>query len=393
MIDVSEEKVLCKGKIEKMGEPISKFSYKTFSGTSIKRDLKSINSYDDAFEYIKNIILDEQIGVIKEVSEIFAVGHRVVHGGEFFKGPAIISEDVINKIESLIPLAPLHNNSNLSGIKSCIKLLGNDVPQVAVFDTSYYSDIPDYAYMYPIPYEYYKKHNIRKYGFHGTSHQYVSERYAKLVNKNLSDLKIISCHLGNGSSITAIKGGKAVDTSMGLTPLGGIMMGTRSGSLDPSVVFQIAQKESLSIEEMNKILHKDSGLKAIAGIGTSDDRDIVKAEEEGNKRAELAHKMMVYQIVQYIGGYIAILGGCDALIFTGGIGENQWIHRERICDYFSFMGLKLNKVKNKETILGKEGKVSLDSSKIDVFVIPTNEELEIANMTIQLINKTQTERG
>lgn len=388
---MSKEKLLCEGKVEKIGESSSKFSYKTILGISISKDIHAINSHDDAFEYVRNIITDTNIGIIKNLSEIDGIGHRVVHGGEYFKEPAVITDDTINRIESLIPLAPLHNKSNLSGIKACINIFGEKVPQVAVFDTSYYSDIPDYAYIYPVPYEYYKKYNIRKYGFHGTSHQYVSNRCAKLMNKNISDLKIISCHLGNGSSITAIKGGKALDTSMGLTPLGGIMMGTRSGSLDPSVILQIAEKDSLSIGDMSELLHKKSGLKAISGIDTSDDRDILKAENSGNKRAALAHKMMVYQIVQYIGSYIAILGGCDALIFTGGIGENQWIHRENICNYFSFMGLEIDKLKNQNMILGKEGKVSTDNSKVDVFVVPTDEELAIAKLTMQLIDKNSRE--
>lgn len=384
---MSDSKVLCKGKVEKIGENSSKFSYKTIYDVSINKDIDAIDSHDDAFKSVISVITDKNIGIIKNLSEIDGIGHRVVHGGEYFKKPAIISETVIDKIESLIPLAPLHNKSNLSGIKACINIFGEKVPQVAVFDTSYYSDIPDYAYMYPVPYEYYKKYNIRKYGFHGTSHQYVSNRCAELMNKNISDLKIISCHLGNGSSITAIKGGKALDTSMGLTPLGGIMMGTRSGSLDPSVILQIAERESLSIEEINELLHKKSGLKAISGIDTSDDRDILKAENNGNKRAALAHKMMIYQIVQYIGSYIAILGGCDALIFTGGIGENQWIHRENICNYFSFMGLEIDKLKNQNMILGKEGKISTNNSKVDVLVIPTNEELAIAKLTMQLIGQ------
>lgn len=385
---MSKEKLLCEGKVEKIGENTSIFSYKTFSGISIETNIDKINSHNEAFEYVRDIITDKNIGIIKKLSEISGIGHRVVHGGEYFKEPSIITNDVVSKIESLIPLAPLHNYSNLLGIKACIDIFGKNVPQVAVFDTSYYSCIPDYAYLYPVPYEYYEKYNIRKYGFHGTSHQYVSNRCAKLMNKNISDLKIISCHLGNGSSITAIKEGKALDTSMGLTPLGGIMMGTRSGSLDPSVILQIAEKESsLSIKDISELLHKKSGLKAIAGINSSDDRDILKAENNGNERAALAHKMMVYQIVQYIGSYIAILGGCDALIFTGGIGENQWIHRKNICSYFSFMGLEIDELKNQEMILGKEGEISLNDSEIDVFVIPTNEELAIAKLTMQLIKK------
>lgn len=382
---MNNEKILCKGKFAEIGQNDTEFHHKTFENKKICEDFHDVKNHDDAFNHLKEILTSKEIGVIKSMDEITAIGHRVVHGGEFFTGPVIINDEVIKKIESLIPLAPLHNKASISGIKSCMKMFGNKIPQVAVFDTSYYSGIPDYAFVYPIPYEYYEKCGIRKYGFHGTSHEFVSNAAAKILNKDIKDLKIISCHLGNGSSITAIKNGKAIDTSMGLTPLGGIMMGTRSGSMDPSVVIKMAEEKSLSLEEIGNILNKESGLKGISGVG-SDDRDILRAENNGNKRAKLAHEMMIYKITKYIGGYIAILGGCDAIIFTGGIGEHQWMHREKICKYFKFMGLELDDEKNKNAKLGKEEIISKNESKIKVFVIPTNEELAIARFTLKLIN-------
>ena len=382
---MNSEKILCKGKFAEIGQNDTEFHHKTFENKKIYEDFHDVKNHDDAFNHLKEILTSKEIGVIKSMDEIAAIGHRVVHGGEYFTGPVIIDGEVIKKIESLIPLAPLHNKASISGIKSCTKMFGNKIPQVAVFDTSYYSNIPDYAFVYPIPYEYYEKCGIRKYGFHGTSHEFVSNAVAKILNKDIKDLKIISCHLGNGSSITAIKNGKAIDTSMGLTPLGGIMMGTRSGSMDPSVIIKMAEEKSLSLEEIGNILNKESGLKGVSGVG-SDDRDILRAENNGNKRAKLAHEMMIYKITKYIGGYIAILGGCDAIIFTGGIGEHQWMHREKICKHFEFMGLELDDEKNKNAKLGKEEIISKNDSKIKVFVIPTNEELAIARLTLDLIN-------
>lgn len=382
---MNNEKILCKGKFAEIGQNDTEFHHKTFENKKISKDFHDVKNHDDAFNHLKEILTSKEIGVIKSMDEIAAIGHRVVHGGEFFNEPVIINDEVIKKIESLIPLAPLHNKASISGIKSCTKMFGNKIPQVAVFDTSYYSNIPDYAFVYPIPYEYYEKCGIRKYGFHGTSHEFVSNAAAKILNKDIKDLKIISCHLGNGSSITAIKNGKAIDTSMGLTPLGGIMMGTRSGSMDPSVVIKMAEEKSFSLEKIGNILNKESGLKGISGVG-SDDRDILRAENNGNKRAKLAHEMMIYKITKYIGGYIAILGGCDAIIFTGGIGEHQWMHREKICKCFKFMGLELDDEKNKTAKLGKEEIISKSESKIKVFVIPTNEELAIARFTLKLIN-------
>lgn len=382
---MKDEKILCKGKFAEIGQNDTEFHHKTFENKKIYEDFHDVKNHDDAFNHLKEILTSKESGVIKSMDEIAAIGHRVVHGGEYFTGPVIINDEVIKKIESLIPLAPLHNKASISGIKSCTKMFGDKIPQVAVFDTSYYSNIPDYAFVYPIPYEYYEKCGIRKYGFHGTSHEFVSNAVAKILNKNINDLKIISCHLGNGSSITAIKNGKAIDTSMGLTPLGGIMMGTRSGSMDPSVIIKMAEEKSLSLEEIGNILNKESGLKGVSGVG-SDDRDILRAENNGNKRAKLAHEMMIYKITKYIGGYIAILGGCDAIIFTGGIGEHQWMHREKICKHFKFMGLELDDEKNKNAKLGKEEIISKNDSKIKVFVIPTNEELAIARLTLELIN-------
>ncbi len=382
---MKDEKILCKGKFAEIGQNDTEFHHKTFENKKIYEDFHDVKNHDDAFNHLKEILTSKESGVIKSMDEIAAIGHRVVHGGEYFTGPVIINDEVIKKIESLIPLAPLHNKASISGIKSCTKMFGNKIPQVAVFDTSYYSNIPDYAFVYPIPYEYYEKCGIRKYGFHGTSHEFVSNAVAKILNKNINDLKIISCHLGNGSSITAIKNGKAIDTSMGLTPLGGIMMGTRSGSMDPSVIIKMAEEKSLSLEEIGNILNKESGLKGVSGVG-SDDRDILRAENNGNKRAKLAHEMMIYKITKYIGGYIAILGGCDAIIFTGGIGEHQWMHREKICKHFKFMGLELDDEKNKNAKLGKEEIISKNDSKIKVFVIPTNEELAIARFTLELIS-------
>jgi len=381
---MTDEKVICSGLIEKINVGDAKFSHYTLKGLSINKRLYDVDSHYKAVKYMFDALLDEEIGVIKNINEVSAVGHRIVHGGKYFNTHTVITEDVIKKIEFLISLAPLHNKANLMGIKACKQLFGDSILQVAVFDTSYYSSMPPEAYMYPIPYEYFKNYDIRKYGFHGTSHEFVAKRYCEISKKDILGLKIISCHLGNGSSITAIKDGKAIDTSMGLTPLGGIMMGTRSGSLDPSVIFYMAEKKLISIEKIKSLLHKDSGLKGISGI-SSDDREVLKAENEGNKRAYLAHAMMIHQIVQFIGGYIATMNGCHAVIFTGGIGENQWIHRQKICKSLSHINLKIDEDINKATVEGKEGEISSKESKVDVYVIPTNEELAIARKTVSLI--------
>ena len=390
LINMETEKILAQGMCEKIGEPQSIIRQSTYLDTEYKEVIDRKIDHKEAFRYIENALTDEKHGIIKSLDEVSAVGHRVVHGGEYFKGPAIIDDDVIDKIKSLSSLAPLHNPAHLSGILACKELLSENIPQVAVFDTSFYSEIPEKAFMFPVPYGYYKKYHVRKYGFHGTSHKYVSERFYSMVGSK--DKKIISCHLGNGSSITAIDKGVAVETSMGLTPLGGIMMGSRSGSIDPSVILHIAEKEKMGVKEMNDMLNKQSGLLGISQI-SKDDREIMKAENEGNELAKLAHKMMVYQISQYIGAYNVVLQGFDTLIFTGGIGENQYTHRKNICKNLEFMGVLLDDGLNKKAVSGKEMKISSENSKIAVWVIPTIEEMEIANETMSLLINIPRENG
>ncbi len=381
LIDMSDESVLAKGNCERIGVD-GHFKHKTGDGREYEKDVV-MNNHTEAFVQIKNILIDEKYGVIKSLSEVSAIGHRIVQGGSLFSESTIINEDVIKGIESLIPLAPLHNAAHVQGIRACIEVFGSDVPEVAVFDTAFHSTMPQKAFMYPVPYEYYEKYGVRRYGFHGTSHRYVSHRCAELMGKDIKDLKIITCHLGNGSSITAIDKGKVIDTSMGLTPLDGIMMGTRTGSLDPSVVTFIAEKEHLSPSEMDTILNKKSGFLGISGV-SSDDRDVSAAADDGNERAKLAIDILEYEILKYIGSYMAVLGGADAIVFTAGIGENQKSHRENVCKNLAYMGVKIDTEANEKTIHGKEGKISAPDSSVDVFVIPTNEELVIARDTMML---------
>lgn len=385
LIDMDSETVLAKGNCEKIGLEDSFLKHKTYAG--LKKEIKiSMENHTEAFMHIKNILLNSEYGVIKSLNEVSAIGHRVVQGGALFKDSVIVNKEVIKGIESLIPLAPLHNKAHVQGILACINTFGKNIPQVVVFDTAFHSTMPPKAYMFPVPYEYYEKYQIRRYGFHGTSHRFVSQKCAELMGKNIAELKIITCHLGNGSSIAAIDKGKVIDTSMGLTPLDGFIMGTRSGSLDPSVVTFIAEKEGFSPCEMNILLNKKSGLLGISGI-SNDDREIKIAAENGNERAKLAQSMLRYQIVKFIGGYIAALNGCDAIVFTAGIGENDSSHRSEICKYFKYLGVNIDNKKNQSIIHGKQGKISTENSKIDVFVIPTNEELLIARDTKKLITE------
>lgn len=385
LIDMKTEKVMAKGNCERIGFDGSLLTYKTSSGINKKIEVKMQNHLE-AFAKVKDALLNEEYGVIKSIDEVSAIGHRALHGGAKFMQPTLINDEVINEMKKLIPLAPLHNAANLQGISACIATFGKEVPQVAVFDTAFHSTMPPKAYIFPIPYEYYEKYQIRRYGFHGTSHRYVSARCAQLMEQDIKNLKIITCHLGNGSSICAVNKGKSIDTSMGFTALDGFMMGTRTGTLDPSIVTFIEQKENKSPKEMDELLNKKSGLLGISGI-SSDDRDITKAASEGNKRAILAHSMLRYQIAKFIGGYAAALNGCDAIVFTAGLGENQPEHREAICDSLKFLGVELDKELNYYTIRGKEGKISTPSSKIQIFVIPTNEELVIARDTKDIVSK------
>ncbi|MEE0265686.1 MAG: acetate kinase [Acutalibacteraceae bacterium] len=384
LFDMDNEKVLCKGNCERIGLEKSVIGHKTSDGKKIEKEVV-LDNHKDAFMQVNAMLTDAEYGVIKSTDEISAVGHRVVQGGARFSKSELVTPEVVEGIRDLIPLAPLHNAGHVQAIEACLEVFGNDVPQVVVFDTAFHSTMPPKAYIYPIPYEYYENYHVRRYGFHGTSHRYVSNRYAELTGKPLDGTKLISCHLGNGSSITAIENGKVIDTSMGLTPLDGFMMGTRCGTLDPSVVTYIAEKENLTPQQMSDILNKKSGLLGISGV-SSDDRDVTKAANEGNERAILAHQILEYEIKKFIGGYYVALGGCDAIIFTAGLGENQAHHREAICEQLACFGVEIDKDLNNETIGGKEAKISTPDSKIDVYVIPTNEELVIARDTKEIVS-------
>ena len=383
LIDMDNESMVCKGNCERIGMPGGIFTHKTADGRELHKNVNMLD-HTAAFMQVKNALMDQEYGVIQSLDEVAAVGHRIVQGGAIFHESVLVTEKVIEDIESLIPLAPLHNKAHSQGIRACREVFGESVPEVVVFDTSFHATMPPKAYMFNVPYEYYEKYAVRRYGFHGTSHRYVSHRCAQLMGKDLKDLKMITCHLGNGSSITAIEKGKVIDTSMGLTPLDGFMMGSRTGTLDPSVVTFIMEKEHLTPREMDEILNKKSGLLGISGV-SSDDRDVTKAAAEGNQRAILAHDILTYQIAKFIGGYMVALGGCNSIVFTAGVGENQSHHRQVVCDYLSFLGLKIDPELNKQMVLGKEGKISTPDSTIEVWVIPTNEELVIARDTKALV--------
>ncbi len=384
LIDMTDESVLAKGNCERIGDEGSFIGYKT-ADNEIKKEV-AMPDHKVAFMQVKDMLLDPEVGVIKDLSEVSAVGHRVVQGGSIFHESCLVDDKVIEDIKGLGPLAPLHNPANALGIESSEEVFGADTPQVVVFDTAFHSTMPEKAYMYAVPYEYYEKYGVRRYGFHGTSHRFVSKEMAKRMGKDIKDLKLITCHIGNGSSITAIDGGKVIDTTMGLTPLDGFMMGTRSGSLDPSVVTFIQEKENLSAQEMDIILNKKSGLLGISGV-SSDDRDITAAEAEGNERAKLTHEMLYYQIAKYVGSYYVALGGCDGIVFTAGLGENQPVLRQRVCDYLKCLGVEMDYEANEKCIHGNEGKLSTDNSKIRVELVATNEELVIARDTKAIVEK------
>ena len=383
LIDMTDESVLAKGNCERIGTAEAFIGFKTPDGQKIERQTEMKN-HTQAFRAVKEALLDAEYGAISDLSEVSAIGHRVVQGGAYFDRSVLITDEVIAKIQELSPLAPLHNPAHIQGIDACTEVFGSDIPQVAVFDTAFHQTMPEKAYMFAVPYEYYEKYGVRKYGFHGTSHRYVSAKMAELMGKPIEDLKIITCHIGNGSSITAIKNGKVVDTTMGLTPLGGFMMGTRSGSLDPSVVTFIGEKEGMNMAEMSEILNKKSGLLGVSGV-SSDDRDVTAAENEGNPRAKLAHEMLYYQIAQYVGSYYVAMGGCDAIVFTAGLGEKQPVLREKVCEYLQCLGVDLDKEANSATIHGKQGTLTKPGSKIRVELIATDEEMVIARDTKEIV--------
>ena len=382
LIDMENEKVLAKGLCERIGVS-GAISHKTADGRAYAAETP-MPTHSEAFEAVVYALTKSEAKVIDSFDEISAIGHRIVQGGSVFPNSCLVTPEVIDKIEELGALAPLHNPAHVLAIRACIKTFGDKIPQVVVFDTSFHQTMPPKAYMYPLPYEYYEKYGVRKYGAHGTSHRFVSDRVAALENKPKKDIKIITCHLGNGCSITAVKDGVCADTSMGFTPLDGFMMGTRSGTLDPSALTYIAEKEHLSPEDVNTVCNKKSGMLGISGV-SNDNRDICAAAEAGNKRAQLAIEMQRYEILKFVGSYIAAMNGVDAIAFTGGIGENDPDLRKYVCDNLTFVGVDIDEDKNK--LRGKEVKISTPKSRVNVYVIPTNEELAIARDTLAIISK------
>ncbi len=382
LIDMENEQVLAKGLCERIGVT-GAISHKAADGRTYSADTP-MPTHSEAFEAVVYAMTKSEAKVIDSFDEISAIGHRIVQGGAVFKGSCVVTDKVIEQISELGAMAPLHNPAHVLAIKACLKTFGDKIPQVVVFDTSFHQTMPAKAYMYALPYEYYEKYGVRKYGAHGTSHHFVSDRAAALMGKDKKDLKIITCHLGNGCSITAVKDGVCVDTSMGFTPLDGFMMGTRSGSLDPSALTYIAEKENLSPADINTICNKKSGVFGISGV-SNDNRDVAAAAEKGNERAALAIEMQRYQILKFVGSYVAAMNGVDVIAFTGGIGENDPELREYVCENLSFLGVKIDSDKNK--LRGSEVKISTDESKVAVYVIPTNEELAIARDTLKLTSK------
>lgn len=379
VLDMSNEQMIAKGLVERIGIEGSKLSQSVGEHkTVIEAPMKN---HTEAIKYMLTALTDPEKGAIKDMSDIYAVGHRVLHGGEKFCASIVINDEVIEAIKENIPLGPLHNPANLMGIEACMEILPN-TPMVAVFDTAFHQTMPKKAYLYGIPLDYYKRLKIRRYGFHGTSHRYVSARVLEFLNMKAEGSKVITCHLGNGSSISAVQDGKCVDTSMGLTPLEGLLMGTRSGSMDPAVVQFIANSDKISVDEVLNICNKKSGLLGISGL-SSDMRDIDSAADNGDENAAVARDILVTGIKKYIGAYAAVMGGVDVIVFTAGIGENGPELREAVMKDMEFLGAKLDPVKN--NCKGKEVIISTDDSKVKIVVIPTNEEIVIARDTLELV--------
>jgi acetate kinase len=383
LFDMATAVVMAKGIVEKIGLKGSFLKNERFDGDKVKLE-GEILDHQTGIEYLLGLLISEKRGVIKSLHEIDAVGHRLVHGGEKFQSSCYLDDITIKAVEDCSDLAPLHNPANLKGIYAMKNLLP-DVPQVGVFDTSFHQTMPDYSFMYALPFSLYKKYGIRRYGFHGTSHSYVSKRACQILGLDYSKTKIITCHLGNGASITAIKDGKSLDTSMGLTPVEGLIMGTRSGDVDAGALTLIMEKEEIDFASLNTLLNKHSGILGISGI-SSDMREVESAAAEGDERATLSLKMYDYRVKKYIGSYAAAMGGVDLLIFTGGIGENGWETRENICRDFEFLGLNFDRKKN-EGIKGKEIVISADNSRVTVMVVPTNEEFVIASDTRTIVEE------
>lgn len=381
LIDMTNEEAIAKGNYERIGQPNAFLTHKVGEDKHVIE--YPAKNHEDAIKVMLNELTNPEYGVIKDLNEIDAVGHRIVHGGEHFTQSAVVDDEVISEIRKAAALAPLHNKAAILGIEACINLMPGK-PMVTVFDTTFHQTMPKKAYMYPLPYEYYEKYAIRRYGAHGTSHRFVSERAAELMGGLTEDTKIVTCHLGQGASLAAVKGGKCLDTSMGLTPLGGIPMGTRSGDLDPAIVKYIMECEGKDVAEVETILNKQSGVLGLSGI-SPDFRDIEAANAEGNERAHIALENYNYLVAQFIAKYGVTMQGIDAIVFTAGVGENQVNIRRGICENLKYMGVKIDDEKNK--LRGEEVEISAKDSKIKVYVIPTNEELVIARDTMNLVTK------
>ena len=383
LIDMENEKLLAKGLVERIGGEGSQLTHKVNGvSTEIKQSMKD---HSEGLKLVLNALVDKKIGVIKSLNEISAIGHRILHGGGKYSHATLINEDVMKDLKSYIPLGPLHMPANIQGIEACMKVMP-DTKNVGVFDTAFHATMPDYAYMYAVPYSWYKDYGVRKYGFHGTSHEYIAKETAKVMEKDINSLKIISCHLGNGASVAAVKNGKCVDTSMGFTPLEGLVRGTRSGDIDPAVLEFVMDKTKMNIHDMLNTLNKKSGLLGLSEL-SNDMRDVLKAEKEGNDKARLAVDKFVYSVKKYIGAYAAAMGGVDAISFSAGTGENRDDIRERIMDGLDFLGVDFDKQRNKDFVRGENFKISKDNSKVAVYIIPTDEELSIARQTKEIIDK------
>ena len=381
LYDMDGEKVLAQGGVERIGID-GAFIKVTLPNGEKKQIMHDMPDHKEGVNMVFSVLLDKEIGAIKSLDEIDAVGHRIVQGGDKFCQSVIVDQSVEDGIEELCDLAPVHNAGHLKGIRAVDHLMPN-VPQVCVFDNAFHSTMPDYAYLYAVPYELYEKYHVRRYGFHGTSHRYVSHRVCEMLGKDIKTQKIITCHIGNGASVSAVKNGKVMDTSMGLTPLAGVMMGSRSGDIDASAVTYIMEKLGKKPQEMADYLNKESGVLGISGI-SSDMRDVESAAKEGNKRAILALQMYAYRIKKYIGAYAAAMGGVDTIVFTAGVGENQTSMRADVCEGLEFLGIKINKELN-ATIRGEEAIISTPDSKVTVCVVPTDEEIVIARDTKELV--------
>ena len=381
LINAESEEVLAKGLCERIGID-GRLTYQPAGGEKEISE-KAMPTHTEAIQFVIDALTNEKTGVVKSLSEIGAVGHRIVHGGEKFASSVVITEEVKKAVEECNDLAPLHNPANLIGVEACEKLMPG-TPMVAVFDTAFHQTMPEKAYMYGLPYEYYEKYKVRRYGFHGTSHSYVSKKAAEVMGKAYDEVKTIVCHLGNGASVSAVLNGKSVDTSMGLTPLEGLVMGTRSGDIDPAIMEFIAQKENLDIEGIMNVLNKKSGVFGLSGEISSDFRDLTGAMAEGDKKAKIALEVFAYRVAKYIGAYAAAMNGVDDIVFTAGIGENVSYVREQVCSYLGYLGDELDPDAN-EKFRGEQGEITKPGCKVRVFVIPTNEELAIARETLALV--------